>query len=186
MYNKSDVEVEALKYFSGDILATTVWMDKYALKDGDKYLELSPNDTVTRVAKEFYRIENKYPNPIDYEKIHMLLSNKVILPGGSLLYGIGNDYSISSLGNCFVIGNTADSYGGICYTDQEQVQLMKRRAGVGHDISHLRPAKSFVTNAAKSSSGAVSFMPRFSNSTREVGQDGRRKLLDFFYKLFAN
>jgi ribonucleoside-diphosphate reductase alpha chain len=129
------------------------------------------------LAKEFARIEKKYPNPISYEEILELLESQTILPGGSLLYGIGNDYSISSLGNCFVVGNTADSYGGIFTTDQEQAQLMKRRAGVGHDISHLRPFDAPVTNSAGTSTGAVSFMDRFSNTTREVAQNGRRGAL---------
>jgi ribonucleoside-diphosphate reductase alpha chain len=131
-----------------------------------------------RLAKEFARIEQKYKNPLSYEEIYNMLVNfNYIIPGGSILYGVGNNYSISSLGNCFVVGNAADSYGGICNTDEEQVQLMKRRAGVGHDISHLRPANSNVSNAANTSTGAVSFMERFSNSTREVAQGGRRGAL---------
>lgn len=177
MYKESEVEKAALEYFKGDSLAANVWMDKYALKKDGEYLELTPDDMYKRLAKEFSRIEQKYPNPLSYEETYELLKEQTILPGGSLLYGIGNNYSISSLGNCFVIGNNADSYGGICATDQEQAQLMKMRAGVGHDISHLRPAESFVSNAAGTSTGAVSFMHRYSNTTREVAQNGRRGAL---------
>lgn len=176
MYKASEVEEAALEYFNNS-LAANVWMDKYALKKDGEYLELTPDDMHKRLAKEFARIEQKYPNPISYEEIYYLLKEQIILPGGSLLYGIGNRYSISSLGNCFVIGNNADSYGGICATDQEQVQLMKRRAGVGHDLSHLRPKGASTTNSAKTSSGIVPFMERYSNSTREVAQDGRRGAL---------
>jgi len=170
---------ETLKYFDGDLLATNVWIDKYCLKDKDgNLLETTPDDMHKRLSREFSRIENKYQKPISEDDIYQLLKNfKYIVPGGSILYGLGNDYSISSLGNCFVIGNTADSYGGIMQIDQEQVQLMKRRAGVGHDISHLRSKHASVSNSAGSSTGAVSFMPRYSNSTREVAQDGRRGAL---------
>jgi ribonucleoside-diphosphate reductase alpha chain len=177
MYKANEVEEAALEYFKGDSLAANVWIDKYALKKDGEYLELTPDDMYKRLAKEFARIEEKYPNSISYEEIYNLLKEQIILPGGSLLYGIGNNYSISSLGNCFVIGNESDSYGGICTTDQEQAQLMKRRAGVGHDISHLRPTNSKVTNAAGASTGASSFMHRFSNTTREVAQNGRRGAL---------
>lgn len=177
MYKASEVEKAALEYFKGDSLAANVWIDKYALKKDGEYLELTPDDMYKRLAKEFARIEEKYPNSISYEEIYNLLKEQIILPGGSLLYGIGNKHSISSLGNCFVIGNKSDSYGGICTTDQEQAQLMKRRAGVGHDISHLRPANSKVTNAAGTSTGASSFMHRYSNTTREVAQNGRRGAL---------
>lgn len=176
MYKESEVEKAALEYFNNS-LAANVWMDKYALKRNGEYLELTPDDMYKRLAKEFSRIEQKYPNPLSYEETYELLKEQIILPGGSLLYGIGNNYSISSLGNCFVIGNNADSYGGICTTDQEQVQLMKRRAGVGHDLSHLRPKGASTTNSAKTSSGIVPFMERYSNSTREVAQDGRRGAL---------
>lgn len=174
-YNLEEVKAKTLEYFNGDDLATNVWIDKYCLKDlNNNLLEDSPDMMHKRLAEEFARIEQKYPNPIEYEEIFELLKSQTILPGGSLLYGIGNNFSISSLGNCFVIGNTADSYGGICTIDQEQVQLMKRRAGVGHDISHLRPINTPVSNSAGSSTGATSFMDRFSNSTREVSQNGRR------------
>lgn len=175
MYKIEDVRKATLEYFKGDDLATNVWIDKYCLRDLDgNYLELTPNDMHIRIAKEFTRIENKYINPVSYDEIYNLLSGWTIIPGGSLLFGIGNNYSISSLGNCFVIGNSHDSYGGICTTDQEQVQLMKRRAGVGHDISHLRAKGTPTTNSARTSSGIVPFMERYSNSTREVAQDGRR------------
>lgn len=128
MYKKEDVKKATLDYFNGDDLATNVWIDKYCLRDLEgNYLELTPNDMHIRIAKEFTRIENKYINPVSYDEIYNLLSGWNIIPGGSLLFGIGNNYSISSLGNCFVIGNNHDSYGGICTTDQEQVQLMKRR-----------------------------------------------------------
>lgn len=175
MFTKEEVYNATLNYFNGDSMQTSIWMDKYALKNNNEFLEKTPDDMHKRLAKEFARIEQKYPNPLSYEEIYDLLSNfKFIIPGGSLLYGIGNNYSISSLGNCFVVGNTYDSYGGIFQTDQEQAQLMKRRAGVGHDISHLRPALTPVTNAASTSTGAVSFMERYSNTTREVGQNNRR------------
>jgi len=178
MYTLEEVKKKTLEYFGGDDLASNVWIDKYCLRDKEgNYLEDSPRMMYERLSAEFYKIENKYPNPLTYEEIYELISSQIILPGGSLLYGIGNNYSISSLGNCFVIGNDADSYGGICTTDQEQVQLMKRRAGVGHDISHLRSKGSPTTNSAKTSSGIVPFMERYSNSTREVAQDGRRGAL---------
>lgn len=179
MYDREIVERDTLEYFDGDSLATNVWIDKYCLKDKDgNLLEKTPDDMHKRMAREFARIEQRYPNPISEDDLYNLMKNfKYITPGGSILYGLGNNYSISSLGNCFVIGNNSDSYGGIMLTDQEQVQLMKRRAGVGHDISHLRAKSSSVSNSAGSSTGAVSFMPRFSNSTREVAQDGRRGAL---------
>jgi len=177
MNSIEDVRKSTLEYYEGDELKTNIWIDKYCLNNKGELMELSPVDMYKRLAKEFYRIEQNYPNPISYDEIYYLLSENVILPGGSLLYGIGNEYALSSLGNCFVIGVPADSYGGICHTDQEQIQLMKRRAGVGHDLSHLRPSGSTVTNAAKSSTGMVSFMERYSNSTREVAQDGRRGAL---------
>jgi len=179
MYSREIVERDTLNYFKGDSLATNVWIDKYCLKDKDgNLLENTPDDMHRRMAREFARIELKYKNPISEEEIYSLLKDfRYITPGGSILYGLGNSHSISSLGNCFVIGNSADSYGGILTTDQEQVQLMKRRAGVGHDISHLRSKHTPVSNSAGSSTGAVSFMPRFSNSTREVAQDGRRGAL---------
>jgi len=169
---------EILKWFDGDELAAKVWLDKYALRDdNDNLLEDHPKKTFIRIAKEFARIEEKYPNPILYEEILELLLSKTIIPAGSPLFGIGNKFSLSSLGNCFVIGNQADSYGGILKDDEELVQLMKRRAGVGLDLSHLRYYKAPTTNSAKSSTGTVPFMERYSNSTREVAQEGRRGAL---------
>jgi ribonucleoside-diphosphate reductase alpha chain len=178
MYERDKVWKNTLGFFNGNEMLANIWMDKYCLRDlSGNFLELTPDDMFVRLAREFHRIESKYKNAVPYEQILSLLKEQVILPGGSILYGVGNNFSISSLGNCFVIGNSADSYGGILATDQEQVQLMKRRAGVGHDLSHLRPNKSPVTNAAGTSTGPVSYMNRFSNSTREVAQDGRRGAL---------
>ncbi len=171
----------ALEYFKGDELAAKVWVNKYALKNSDGHIfELTPDDMHKRLAKEIHRIENKYPNPLSEEKIFNLLKDfKYIVPQGGPMTGIGNQFQIASLSNCFVIGedDPADSYGGIMKTDQEQVQLMKRRGGVGHDLSHVRPKGSHVLNSALTSTGVVPFMERFSNSTREVAQDGRRGAL---------
>ncbi len=170
---------EVLDYFKGDELAAKVWIDKYALhnKKGER-LEKTPDDMHKRLAKELARIDATYPHPIPEEDILYLLKDfKYLILAGSPSYGIGNNYSLSSLANCFVIGDKSDSYGGIMLMDQEQVQLMKRRGGVGHDLSHLRPNRAPVTNAAKTSSGVVSFANRYSNSTREVAQEGRRGAL---------
>jgi len=174
---------EAMKastaYFNGDELAANVWINKYALKDsaGNIY-EQSPDDMHQRLAGEIARIEKKYKNPVSKEDIYALLKNfKYIIPQGGPMSGIGNDYQISSLSNCFVIGTHADSYGGIMKMDEEQAQLMKRRGGVGHDLSHIRPKGSPVMNSALTSTGIVPFMERYSNSTREVAQDGRRGAL---------
>ncbi len=172
---------ESLKYFNGDELAARVWVNKYALKDsyGNIY-ESNPDMMHKRIASEISRIEKKYENPMSYEEIYGLLSKfRYIVPQGSPMTGIGNNYQIASLSNCFVIGNDgpADSYGAIMKIDQEQVQLMKRRGGVGHDLSHIRPKGSPVLNSALSSTGVVPFMERYSNSTREVAQDGRRGAL---------
>ncbi len=168
------------QYFNGDNLAAGVWVNKYALKDsaGNIY-ELTPNDMHRRIAGELARIEKKYPNPLSEEKIFSLLEKfQYIVPQGSPMAGIGNPFQIGSLSNCFVIGNrNADSYGGIMKVDEEQVQLMKRRGGVGHDLSHIRPKGSPVKNSALTSTGLVPFMERYSNSTREVAQDGRRGAL---------
>lgn len=179
MYKRKEVFDETLKYFNGDELATNAWINKYALKDSDGNLyEKSPTDMHWRLAKEFERIELKYPNSLTSEEIFSLLDKfKYIIPQGSPMAGIGNNNQIVSLSNCFVIGNDSDSYGGIFLTDQEQAQLMKRRGGVGHDISHLRPKKMPVNNSALTATGAASFMHRFSNTTREVAQDGRRGAL---------
>lgn len=174
--------VEASRtYFGGDELAATVWVNKYALKDsaGNIY-ELSPDDMHRRMAREIARIERRYPSPMSEEELYQLLKNfTYIIPQGGPMTGIGNPFQISSLSNCFVIGNegSSDSYGGIMKIDQEQVQLMKRRGGVGHDLSHIRPTASPVMNSALTSTGVVPFMERYSNSTREVAQDGRRGAL---------
>src|SRR6056297_1322532 len=176
---------EALKsskeYFKGDDLAARVWANKYALKDSyGNLFEKNPGEMHYRLAKEIARIEKRYPNPMEEEKIYQLLKDfKYIVPQGGPMSGIGNKYQIASLSNCFVIGhdNPSDSYGGIMKIDQEQVQLMKRRGGVGHDLSHIRPQGSQVLNSALTSTGVVPFMERYSNSTREVAQDGRRGAL---------
>ena len=180
-YSFDEAHDASLKYFNGDELAAKVWVTKYALKDsfGNIY-EKTPDDMHHRIASEIARIEEMYPNPISYDEIFALLKDfKYIIPQGSPMTGIGNEFQVASLSNCFVIGNdrTADSYGGIMKIDQEQVQLMKRRGGVGHDLSHIRPHGSPVLNSALTSTGVVSFMERYSNSTREVAQDGRRGAL---------
>lgn len=169
------------EYFKGDELAASVWINKYAMKDsfGNLY-ECTPEDMHRRLAAEFARIEKKYPNPMSTEEIFELLDGfKYVIPQGGPMSGIGNDHQIASLSNCFVIGHEkpADSYGGIMKIDEEQVQLMKRRGGVGHDLSHIRPGGSPVLNSALTSTGVVPFMERYSNSTREVAQDGRRGAL---------
>ena len=171
----------SLQYFKGDELAARVWVNKYAVKDsfGNIY-EKSPEDMHWRIANEIARIEAKYPNPLSSEELFNLLDHfKYIVPQGSPMTGIGNDYQVASLSNCFVIGidGSADSYGAIIKIDEEQVQLMKRRGGVGHDLSHVRPKGSPVKNSALTSTGLVPFMERYSNSTREVAQDGRRGAL---------
>ena len=180
-YQKQDIFEDVVKYFDGDELAAGVWIDKYALKnEKGELLEKSPEQMHRRMAREFARIERKYPNPMSEELIFSLFDRfKFIIPQGSPMAGIGNNYQISSLSNCFVIGNSgnSDSYGGIMKMDEEQVQLMKRRGGVGHDLSHIRPTGSFVKNCAHTSTGVVPFMERYSNSTREVAQDGRRGAL---------
>ena len=172
---------EALKYFAGDELAARVWVNKYSMKDsfGNIY-EKSPKDMHWRIANEIARIEKKYKNPMSAQEIFDLLDHfKYIIPAGSPMTGIGNNYQVASLSNCFVIGldGDADSYGAIMRIDEEQVQLMKRRGGVGHDLSHIRPKGSPVNNSALTSTGLVPFMERYSNSTREVAQDGRRGAL---------
>ena len=168
-------------YFAGDDLAAQVWVSKYALKDsfGNIY-ETTPQDMHNRIAKELSRIENNYPNPLSEAQIFDLLDHfRYVIPQGGPMTGIGNNMQVASLSNCFVIGhkNPADSYGGIFRMDEEQVQLMKRRGGVGHDLSHIRPSGSPVLNSALTSTGIVPFMERYSNSTREVAQDGRRGAL---------
>ena len=171
----------SVEYFGGDELAAKVWVNKYAVKDsyGNIY-EKTPDDMHWRIANEIARVEKKYSNPLSAQELHDLLEGfRYIVPQGSPMTGIGNNYQIASLSNCFVIGNegSADSYGAIMKIDEEQVQLMKRRGGVGHDLSHIRPKGSPVKNSALTSTGLVPFMERFSNSTREVAQDGRRGAL---------
>ncbi len=180
-YTYEEAMAASLEYFKGDELAASVWINKYAMKDsfGNLY-EKSPEDMHWRLANEFARIEEKYPNPMTAQEIYELLREfKYIIPQGGPMTGIGNNHQIASLSNCFVIGHNkpADSYGGIMRIDEEQVQLMKRRGGVGHDLSHIRPAGSPVLNSALTSTGVVPFMERYSNSTREVAQDGRRGAL---------
>ena len=171
----------SLKYFDGDELAARVWATKYALKDSFGHLfELTPDDMHRRIAREIARIENKYPNPLTEDRLFELMSHfRYIVPQGSPMAGIGNNFQVGSLSNCFVVGldGEPDSYGGILKIDEEQVQLMKRRGGVGHDLSHIRPKGSPVKNSALTSTGLVPFMVRYSNSTREVAQDGRRGAL---------
>ena len=171
----------SLKYFDGDELAARVWATKYALKDSfGNLFELTPDDMHWRIAREIARIENKYPNPMSAERLFELMSHfRYIVPQGSPMAGIGNNFQVGSLSNCFVVGldGEPDSYGGILKIDEEQVQLMKRRGGVGHDLSHIRPKGSPVKNSALTSTGLVPFMVRYSNSTREVAQDGRRGAL---------
>lgn len=180
-YSVEEVKAAANRYFGGDQLAADVWMNKYALKDSDGNLyELTPDDMHHRIASEIARIEKRYENPMSEEEIYDVLKDfRYIVPQGSPMAGIGNNFQISSLSNCFVIGTngSSDSYGAIMKIDQEQVQLMKRRGGVGHDLSHIRPAGSPVKNCALTSTGVVPFMERYSNSTKEVAQDGRRGAL---------
>ncbi|MBR3884532.1 MAG: adenosylcobalamin-dependent ribonucleoside-diphosphate reductase [Bacteroidaceae bacterium] len=180
-YTYDEAFKASLEYFNGDELAARVWVNKYAVKDsfGTIY-EKSPVDMHWRIANEIARVESKYENPMSAQEIFDLLDHfKYIVPQGSPMTGIGNDFQIASLSNCFVIGidGKADSYGGIIRIDEEQVQLMKRRGGVGHDLSHIRPKGSPVKNSALTSTGLVPFMERYSNSTREVAQDGRRGAL---------
>jgi ribonucleoside-diphosphate reductase alpha chain len=181
IYSQEEAVKASLKYFKGDDLAARVWVNKYALKDSfGNIFELTPDDMHRRLAKEIARIEKRYPNPLTEDEIYSVLKEfKYIVPQGGPMTGIGNDYQIASLSNCFVVGNdgNSDSYGGIMKIDQEQVQLMKRRGGVGHDLSHIRPKGSPVKNSALTSTGIVPFMERYSNSTREVAQDGRRGAL---------
>ena len=180
-YTYDEAYKAALEYFAGDELAARVWVSKYAMKDsfGNIY-EQSPEDMHWRLAREIARIENKYPNPMSEREVFDLLDHfRYIIPAGSPMTGIGNNHQIASLSNCFVIGieGDGDSYGAIMRLDEEQVQLMKRRGGVGHDLSQIRPKGSPVANSALTSTGLVPFMERYSNSTREVAQDGRRGAL---------
>ena len=180
-YTYDEAFEASLKYFAGDELAARVWVNKYAMKDSfGNIFEQSPDQMHWRIANEVARIENKYNNPMTPQQVFDLLDHfRYIIPAGSPMTGIGNNYQIASLSNCFVIGldGDADSYGAIMRIDEEQVQLMKRRGGVGHDLSHIRPKGSPVNNSALTSTGLVPFMERYSNSTREVAQDGRRGAL---------
>jgi len=181
VYSHDEAVNASIQYFRGDELAARVWANKYALKDSfGNLFEKTPDDMHRRLASEICRIERKYKNPLSEDLIYSVLKDfKYIVPQGGPMTGIGNDYQIASLSNCFVIGNdgSSDSYGGIMKIDQEQVQLMKRRGGVGHDLSHIRPKGTPVLNSALTSTGVVPFMERYSNSTREVAQDGRRGAL---------
>ena len=179
-YTPDEIMRSSVEYFHGDELAANVWMNKYALRDDDRIFELNPDMMHHRLASEYARIEQKYPNPLSEADIYRLLKDfRYIVPQGSPMSGIGNNFQVVSLSNCFVIGNSgsSDSYGGIMKIDQEQVQLMKRRGGVGHDLSHIRPGGSPVKNSALTSTGIVPFMQRYSNTTREVAQGGRRGAL---------
>ncbi|OUU74566.1 MAG: ribonucleoside-diphosphate reductase, adenosylcobalamin-dependent, partial [Methylococcaceae bacterium TMED69] len=179
IYKKEEVTKATLDYFDGDELAANVWVTKYALRDlENNYYELTPEDMHNRLAGEFSRIEEKYPNPMPRDEILDLLKDfKYVVPQGSPMSGIGNPYQIQSISNCFVIDSPEDSYGGILYTDQQQVQIMKRRGGVGFDISNIRPRGISCKNAARTTDGIELFMERFSNSCREVAQGGRRGAL---------
>ena len=180
-YTYNEAFEQSLEYFKGDELAARVWVNKYAVKDSyGNVFEKSPDDMHWRIANEIARVESKYKNGLSSEELFKLLDHfKYIVPQGSPMTGIGNEYQVASLSNCFVIGinGNADSYGAIIHIDEEQVQLMKRRGGVGHDLSHIRPKGSPVKNSALTSTGLVPFMERYSNSTREVAQDGRRGAL---------
>lgn len=180
-YTYNEAFEASKKYFEGDELAARVWATKYALKDSQgNYFELTPDDMHRRIAREIARIERKYKNPLDEQLLFDLMNHfRYLVPQGSPMAGIGNNLQVGSLSNCFVIGlnGDPDSYGGIIKIDEEQVQLMKRRGGVGHDLSHLRPKGAEVKNSALTSTGLVPFMERYSNSTREVAQDGRRGAL---------
>lgn len=180
-YTYNEAFEASKKYFEGDELAARVWATKYALKDSQgNYFEITPDDMHRRIAREIARIEKKYKNPMDEQLLFDLMSHfRYLVPQGSPMAGIGNNLQVGSLSNCFVIGlkGEPDSYGGIIKIDEEQVQLMKRRGGVGHDLSHLRPKGAEVKNSALTSTGLVPFMERYSNSTREVAQDGRRGAL---------
>ena len=179
MYTFDQVIKASTKYFGGDELAANVFATKYALTTSSgAFLEKTPDDMHKRIAKEFARIESKYPNPMQENEIYSMLKNfSFIVPQGSPMSGIGNSNQIQSLSNCFVVESPHDSYGGILKTDQEQVQIMKRRGGVGFDISSIRPQGLATSNAAKTTDGIGVFMERFSNSCREVAQGGRRGAL---------
>lgn len=180
-YSREEAIEASIEYFNGDTLAAEVWVNKYALKDMDGVIyEQTPDDMHKRIAREFARIEKRFPNSLSYEEVYDAIKNfKYIVPQGSPMAGIGNNFQFVSISNCFVIGHDvdSDSYGGICNLDEQLIQLMKRRAGVGVDLSFIRPNQSPVMNAARTSTGVVPYMERFSNSTREVAQGGRRGAL---------
>ena len=177
-YSIDQLKETAISYFDGDNLAKNVWISKYALKVNGEYAEISPENTIERIVDEIYRTELKFKNPLSKSEIHNNLEHfKNFIFGGSILFGLGNEHQISSLGNCFFIHNGSDSYGGILDIDQSMVQLMKRRGGVGITLEHLRPNNTPVNNCAQTSTGLVSFMDRYSHTTREVAQDGRRGAL---------
>lgn len=176
-YAEADLRNAGLEYFRGDMLATNVWITKYALKINGKYVEKTPDDTIRRIATEIHKVEEQHPNGMSFKEIYKHLKGfKDFIFAGSILFGLGNPSRVS-LGNCFFINNQADSYGGIFQLDESMAQLMKRRGGVGVTLEHLRPETSAVHNSAQTSTGAVSFMERYSNTTREVAQDGRRGAL---------
>ena len=179
MSTYDEVFKESLEYFKGDELAASVFATKYALQDNQgNFLETNPDQMHHRLAQEFARIEEKYENPMSADEIYSLLREfKYVVPQGSPMSGIGNPHQIQSLSNCFVVDSPQDSYGGILKADQEQVQIMKRRGGVGFDISTIRPKGLRTSNAAKTTDGIGVFMERFSNSCREVAQGGRRGAL---------
>lgn len=179
MYTYQEVYNASVNYFNGDELAAKVFVDKYALSDTNgNYFELTPEDMHKRLAKEFARIENKYPNPMSEDEIFSLFKDfKYVVPQGSPMAGIGNPYQLLSLSNCYVIDSPQDSYAGIMHTDQESAQIYKRRGGIGFDLSKIRPKGLAVNNAAKSTEGIVPFMERFSNTCREVALHGRRGAL---------
>lgn len=181
-YTYDEAYEASVRYFDGDELAARVWVTKYALKDSfGNLFEKTPDDMHRRLAREIARIESNYPNPMSEDEVFDLMKDfRYIVPQGSPMTGIGNHLQVGSLSNCFVIGldGGPDSYGGIMKIDEEQVQLMKRRGGVGHDLSHIRPKGTPVKNSALTSTGLVPFMERYSNSTREVAQDGQARGAD--------
>lgn len=177
-YTREEATAETLKYFNGDELATSITVDKYLLSDDGTYYESNPDQKHRRLAREFARIESKYTNPLSEDEIYLLLKDyRYVIPQGSPMAGIGNPFQVVSLSNCFTVPNCYDAYSGIMYTDQEIVQIEKRRGGVGTDVSNIRPKNMKVKNAAKTTDGIEIFMQRFSNSTREVAQNGRRGAL---------
>lgn len=178
-YDNAQVREATLAYYGGNTISTDTWMKKYALRDEqERFVELTPEHTQQRLAREFARIEQKYPNPMSYEEILGLMTDwKYVIPQGSPMSAIGNPFMVQSLSNCFVVDDVQDSYGGICHSDQELAQIMKRRGGGGVDVSHIRPKEARVANAARTTAGLGPYLERFSNTTREVGQDGRRGAL---------